>query len=146
MFLEDESSEARPWFHTLFDRGRMALLGMVACTAMLTALATTAHAAAPQHGPAPFLQSEAASDAEPTQLALSVAVDPMPTASTPLAAPLIATASGTVVLPPNDTLSDRYILLGLMMLCFAAMTAGSLALWRRSLKELLRTTPGRHDV
>lgn len=146
MFLEDESSEARPWFHTLFDRGRMALLGMVACTAMLAALATTAHAAAPQqHGQAPLVQSEAARDLEPTQHALSVAVDPMPTASTPLSAPRIA-ASGPAVLPANDALSNRYILLGLMMLCFAAMTAGSLALWRRSLKEMLRTTTGRRDV
>ncbi|MBC7313504.1 MAG: hypothetical protein H5U11_13510, partial [Rhizobium sp.] len=45
-----------------------------------------------------------------------------------------------------ETLADRYILLGLMMLCFAAMAAGSLALWRSSLKELLRVQAKRHDA
>lgn len=148
MFLEDENSEARPWFHTFFQRGRMALVGMVACTAMLTALAATAHAASPPQPmtSAAAVEERALSAGEQQHVAPQIAVDPMPTASTPLVAPLIPSSSGTLILPSTETLSDRYILLGLMMLCFAAMTAFSLALWRRSLKEMLRTLPSRHDV
>ena len=155
MFLEDEDSEARPWLQRLFQRGRMTFVGMFACAAMLVGLAATAHAeTSPQHRPsAAALASQTSSSQDAGQNngqrlqlsspATSIAVDPMPTASTPIVAPHLATNPTGLTMPRTETVSDRYILLGLMMLCFAAMAAGSLALWRRSLKELLRAESGR---
>lgn len=155
MFLDDEDSEARPWLQRLFQRGRMTFVGMFACAAMLVGLAATAHAeTSPQHLPgaaALAAQASPSQDAgkntgQPSQLsspAAPIAVDPMPTASTPIVAPHLATNPNGLTMPRTETLSDRYILLGLMMLCFAAMAAGSLALWRRSLKELFRAESGR---
>lgn len=154
MFLEDENSEARPWFQLFFERGRMAFVGLFACAAMLIGLAATARAETlppqPAGNTAVVLPLAAAPDAEGKAQAFkrapSVAVDPMPTASTPLAAPRLVTNPTGLTLPRAETLSDRYILLGLMMVCFAAMAAGSLALWRRSLKELFRAETGRRRV
>ncbi len=151
MFLEDENSEARPWFQRFFERGRVAFFGLFACAAMLIGLAATARAETVPPQPAgsaaivlPMAPArDAGGRAQPSEPATSVAVDPMPTASTPIIAPrLVGTPTGPT-LPQAETLSDRYILLGLMMVCFAAMAAGSLALWRRSLKELFRAETGR---
>lgn len=62
----------------------------------------------------------------------------MAAAPTPAVAQLLAKkAAPQVALPQTATLADQRILLGLMMLCFAAMAAGGLALWRRSLKDLM---------
>lgn len=128
MFLEDDISKARPWFHRIVRHGRLAFVAMLASTAMLIGLAATAHAGT---APPPA--------AEPL-----VAVDTMTTASTPAIAPLLITSSIRLPLLQTETLADRYILLGLMMLCFAAMAAGSLALWRSSLKALLNVEVKRH--
>lgn len=154
MFLEDESSEARPWFQRFFERGRVAFVGLFACAAMLIGLAATARAetvqAQPPGNAAIVLSLAAAPDAsdqvQPSQPATAVTVDPMPTASTPIVAPRLVSTPTGLALPRAETLSDRYILLGLMMVCFAAMAAGSLALWRRSLKELFRAETGRRRV
>ncbi|PPJ46023.1 hypothetical protein C0075_09935 [Rhizobium sp. KAs_5_22] len=151
MFLEDENSEARPWFQRFFERGRVAFVGLFACAAMLIGLAATARAETLPPQPAgnaaivlPLAATPDAADrVQPSEHTTSVTVDPMPTASTPIIAPrLVGTPTGPT-LPQAETLSDRYILLGLMMVCFAAMAAGSLALWRRSLKELFRAESGR---
>lgn len=154
MFLEDENSEARPWFQRFFQRGRMAFVGLLACAAMLIGLAATARAETvptQSSGAAaivlPLAAAPAAGDPiPPSRPATSVTVDLMPTASTPLAAPRLVTNPTGMTLPRTETLSDRYILLGLMMVCFAAMAAGSLALWRRSLKELSRAESGRRHA
>lgn len=151
MFLEDENSEARPWFQRLFQRGRMAFVGLFACAAMLIGLAATARAeTVPPQAPgsaAIVLPMAPAPDAgdqvHSSQPSKPVTVDPMSTASTPIVAPRLVAMPTGLGLPQAETLSDRYILLGLMMVCFAAMAAGSLALWRRSLKELFRAETGR---
>ncbi|MBA3039274.1 MAG: hypothetical protein KJ670_10185 [Alphaproteobacteria bacterium] len=151
MFLEDENSEARPWFQLFLERGRMAFVGLFACAVMLVGLAATARAETlppqPAGETAIALPLAAAPDAEGEAQAANpapaVTLDPMPTGSTPLAAPRLVTNPAGLTLPRTETLSDRYILLGLMMVCFAAMAAGSLALWRRSLKELFRAETGR---
>ncbi|MBC7150448.1 MAG: hypothetical protein H5U22_13780 [Rhizobium sp.] len=151
MFLEDENSEARPWFQLFLERGRMAFVGLFACAVMLIGLAATARAESlppqPTGDAAIVLPLAAAPDvegeAQASKPAPLVTVDPMPTASTPLAASHLVTNPTGLTLPRTETLSDRYILLGLMMVCFAAMAAGSLALWRRSLKELFRAETGR---
>lgn len=152
MFLEDENSEARPWFQLFLERGRMAFVGLFACAIMLIGLAATARAEAlppqPAGETAIALPLAAAPDAEGKAQAFdpAVIVDPMPTASTPLAAPRLVTNPTGRTLPQTETLSDRYILLGLMMICFAAMAAGSLAIWRSSLKELFRAETDRRRV
>lgn len=130
MFPEDDISHARPWFHRIVQRGRLVFFGMLANTTMLTGLAAAAHAAAASTPAAESLHS----------------VDPMATASTPVVAPLLITHPIRLPYFATETLADRYILLGLMMLCFAAMAAGSLALWRRSLKEMLDVKVKRHGV
>lgn len=154
MFLEDENSEARPWFQLFLERGRMAFVGLFACAVMLIGLAATARAETSPPRPAGetaiALPLAAAPDAEgkaqAAKPAPAVIVDPMPTASTPLAAPRLMTNPTGRTLPQTETLSDRNILLGLMMICFAAMAAGSLAIWRSSLKELFRAETDRRRV
>lgn len=151
MFLEDENSEARPWFQLFLERGRMAFVGLFACAVMLIGLAATARAETLPPQPAgdaaitrPLAAApDAEGEAQAAKPAPAVTLDPMPTGSTPLAAPRLVTNPTGQTLPRTETLSDRYILLGLMMVCFAAMAAGSLALWRRSLKELFRAETGR---
>ncbi|GEO83902.1 MULTISPECIES: hypothetical protein [Alphaproteobacteria] len=153
MFLDDESSEARPWFQRMVQRGRIAFVGMFACTAILISLAANAHAGAtpPSDAPAavaaPIQTEPSGGGFVPTSHPSDeLAVDPMATASTPISAPLLLSSSSPLSQPGKPMLSDRYILLGLLMLCFAAMAAGSLALWRRSLKEILRAEDKRHHA
>ena len=131
MFLDDDVAKARPWFDRTIQGGRLALFAMLAATALLAGVAA---------------EAQAGTAAAPTAQTLA-AVDPMTTASTPVVAPLLTTSAlGFPLLLQAETLADRHILLGLMMLCFAAMAAGSLALWRSSLKEVLRIQAQRHDA
>ncbi|SSC71269.1 unnamed protein product [Ciceribacter sp. T2.26MG-112.2] len=130
MFLDDDIAKARPWFDRIIQGGRLALFAMLAATVLLIGIAADA---------------QAETTAAPAAQTLAT-IDPMTTASTPVVAPLLTTSALRFPLLQTETLADRYILLGLMMLCFAAMTAGSLALWRSSLKELLRVQAKRHDA
>ena len=130
MFLDDDVAKARPWFDRIIQGGRLALFAMLAATALLAGVAAEAPAGTAVAAAAQTLAT----------------VDPMTTASTPVVAPLLTTSSLGFPLLQAETLADRYILLGLMMLCFAAMAAGSLALWRSSLKEVLRIQAKRHDA
>lgn len=130
MFLDDDIAKARPWFDRIIQGGRLALFAMLAATVLLIGIAADA-------------QAETTA-AQATQTLATI--DPMTTASTPVVAPLLTTSALRLPLLQTETLADRYILLGLMMLCFAAMAAGSLALWRSSLKELLRVQAKRHDA
>lgn len=130
MFLDDDIVKARPWFDRIIQGGRLALFAMLAATVLLIGIAADA---------------QAETTAAPATQTLAT-IDPMTTASTPVIAPLLTTSALRFPLLQTETLADRYILLGLMMLCFAAMAAGSLALWRSSLKELLRVQAKRHDA
>ena len=130
MFLDDDIAKARPWFDRIIQGGRLAFFAMLAATVLLIGIAADARA---ETTAAPATQTLAT-------------IDPMTTASTPVVAPLLTTSALRFPLLQTETLADRYILLGLMMLCFAAMAAGSLALWRSSLKELLRVQAKRHDA
>lgn len=130
MFLDDDIAKARPWFGRIIQGGRLALFAMLAATVLLIGVAADARA---DTTAAPATQTLAT-------------IDPVTTASTPVVAPLLTTSPLRFPLLQTETLADRYILLGLMMLCFAAMAAGSLALWRSSLKELLRIQAKRHDA
>lgn len=130
MFLDDDIVKARPWFDRIIQGGRLALFAMLAATVLLIGIAADA---------------QAETTAAPATQTLAT-IDPMTTASTPVVAPLLTTSALRFPLLQTETLADRYILLGLMMLCFAAMAAGSLALWRSSLKELLRVQAKRHDA
>lgn len=130
MFLDDDIVKARPWFDRIIQGGRLALFAMLAATVLLIGIAADA---------------QAETTAAPATQTLAT-IDPMTTASTPVVAPLLTTSALRSPLLQTETLADRYILLGLMMLCFAAMAAGSLALWRSSLKELLRVQAKRHDA
>ena len=132
MFLDADIAKARPWFDRIIQGGRLALFAMLAATVLLIGVAADANA------------GTAAAAAPATQTL--VTVDPMTTASTPILAPLLTTSPLRLPLLHTETLADRYILLGLMMLCFAAMAAGSLALWRSSWKELLKSQAKRHDA
>ena len=130
MFLDDDVAKARPWFDRIIQGGRLALFAMLAATALLAGVSADA---------------QAGTAAAPAAQTLAT-VDPMTTASTPVVAPLLTTSALGFPLLQAETLADRHILLGLMMLCFAAMAAGSLALWRSSLKEVLRIQAQRHDA
>lgn len=130
MFLDDDIAKARPWFDRIIQGGRLALFAMLAATVLLIGIAADA---------------QAETTAAPATQTLAT-IDTITTASTPVVAPLLTTSALRLPLLQTETLADRYILLGLMMLCFAAMAAGSLALWRSSLKELLRVQARRHDA
>ncbi|MBW8322530.1 MAG: hypothetical protein K0M49_09365 [Arenimonas sp.] len=131
MFLDDDIAKARPWFDRIIQGGRLALFAMLAAAVLLIGVAADAQAGTTAAAPA-------------TQTLATV--DPMTTASTPIVAPLLTTSPLRLPVLQTETLADRYILLGLMMLCFAAMAAGSLALWRSSWKELLKSQAKRRDA
>lgn len=131
MFLDDDIAKARPWFDRIIQGGRLALFAMLAAAVLLIGVAADAQAGTTAAAPA-------------TQTLATV--DPMTTASTPIIAPLLTTSPLRLPVLQTETLADRYILLGLMMLCFAAMAAGSLALWRSSWKELLKSQAKHRDA
>lgn len=131
MFLDDDIAKARPWFDRIIQGGRLALFAMLAVAVLLVGVAADANAG---------------TTAAPPATQSLVTVDPMTTASTPIVAPLLTTSPLRLPALHTETLADRYILLGLMMLCFAAMAAGSLALWRSSWKELLKSQAKHHDA
>lgn len=67
-------------------------------------------------------------------------------APTPAAAKLVAQSAAQVALPQTATLADRHILIGLLMLLFAAMATATLALWRRGIRDLMQSMARRHDT
>ncbi|MGV8939456.1 MAG: hypothetical protein ACOH2J_20245 [Allorhizobium sp.] len=124
MFLDDDDTAPLERRSLELLKTWITALAMVSCLVMFVSLNVPARAQSMQ-----IVATEAADPLVP---------DPMTTASTPTATPVVARHASAIVSRQGTTETEKWTSMGLLALSFALMAIGSRALWHRGLKDLSR--------